>query len=187
MDNYFKHLCVSMKCDARDFNASLLDDIRITSHDGVANVSFIIEGSELTNARTEFFDKRIIVIALFGRTSDSTGDVHSGFSCTVKPRPNGTRVPCVMLADETVALTAMAPHWADVSANDVFNILWLFDDSALLSTHEVNEDFYDELKISTAIAEAHKPLTEEEVQAWQRVATQATYVGIFDYVDLCGD
>lgn len=51
-----------------------------------------------------------------------------------------------------------------------------FDDEALLSTHEVNEDFYDELRMADAIAEDHNPLTEEEIRAWQRVATQATYV-----------
>jgi hypothetical protein len=187
MEKYFKHLCASMKCDARDFNTSLLEDIRITSHDGVANVAFIIEGSELTDVHTEFSDKKIIVIALFGRTSDSIGDICSGFSCKVKPRSNGTRVPCVMLADETVALTAMAPHWADVSTDDEFHILWLFDDKANLSTHEVNEDFYDELRIADAIAEDHNPLTPEEVRAWQGIAAQATYVGIFDYVDLCCD
>ncbi|MBB5460243.1 hypothetical protein [Paraburkholderia sp. Cpub6] len=187
MNKYFENLCTGMKCDAPDFNTSLLEDIRITSRDGVVNASFIIEGSALTNVQTKFSDDKIIVIPLFGKNADSIGNVESYFSCEVVPRPNGTRVSCIMLADKTVALASMAPHWADMSRNDEFHIIWLFDDDALLSSHEVNDDFYDELKIANAIANDHNPLTEEEVQAWQRVATQATYVGIFDYVDFCGN
>lgn len=184
MDNYFKNLCASIKCNARDFNYSLLEEIRIMSHDGVANASFIVEGSSLTSVRTKFSDEKIIVIPMLGKKADDIGDVESEFWCEVKPRPNGTRVSCIMLADETVALTSMAPHWADMALNDEFHILWLFDDEVLLSTHEVSEDFYDDLQIADAIAEDHNPLTEEEIQAWQRVATQATYVGIFDCLDL---
>jgi hypothetical protein len=184
MEQYFESLCDTLDCNAHDFNTSLIENIRITSHDGAANTAFIIEGSALTTAHTRLSNSKIIVIPMFGKKADDIGNVESEFSCEVKPRPNGTRVPCILLADETVALTSMAPHWADMSVNDEFRILWLFDDEALLSTHEVNEDFYDELRMAHVIAEDHNPLTEEEIQAWQRVATQATYVGIFDCFDL---
>lgn len=126
MEKYFEGLCDTLCCDKHDFNNSLLEDIRVSSRDGVANMGFIVEGSELTTARTSFSNNKVIVIPMFGKNVDDIGDVESEFSCEVKPRPNGTRVPCIMLADETVALTSMAPHWADMSLNDEFHILWLF-------------------------------------------------------------
>lgn len=187
MEHYFESLCDTLDCDANDFNTSLLEDIRIASHNGVANTAFIIDGHALTAVDTSISNSKVIVIPLFGKKADDIGDVGSDFWCEVKPRPNGTRVSCVLLADKSVALTSNAPHWAGMYSNDDFHILWLFDDEALLSTHELSEDFYDGLRMANAIAEDHNPLTAEEVQAWQRVAAQASYIGIFDYVDLCDD
>ncbi|WP_176082038.1 hypothetical protein [Paraburkholderia tropica] len=187
MNQYFDEICETMECDPFDFNMPLLEKICITSIEDAIDTAFIIEGSALTSVRTDFSDTKIIVLPMFGRNSDSVGDVDSDFWCEVRPRPDGTRVPCILLADESVALTSNAPHWADMTRNDEFHLLWLFDDEALLSTHVLSADFYDDLSMADAIAEDHNPLTAEEVQAWQRVAAQASLIEIFDYVDFCSE
>ncbi|ALL67866.1 hypothetical protein K788_0001017 [Paraburkholderia caribensis MBA4] len=92
-----------------------------------------------------------------------------------------------MLADETVALASMVAHWADTNGDDEFHILWLFDDKVELSTYYLDDDIRDELQLADAIAEDHNPLTQEEVRAWQSVAANADYVGVFEYVDMCDD
>ncbi|WP_143266391.1 hypothetical protein [Paraburkholderia caledonica] len=147
--------------------------------------SYIVSGNQLATVNTKFSGKKIIVAPLVGLKSDAIGDLNSDFSLAIKPRSDGVRLSCFMLADETVALATIVAHWADMDEDDEYHILWLFDDCAELSTYCLNDDIRDELQIVSAIAEAHNPLTREEVLAWQSVAARADYLGIFEYVDLC--
>jgi hypothetical protein len=187
MDTYFDSLRETLECDVYAFNMPILERIRINSLERATPMSYIIRGSQLTSVDTEFSGSKIVVIPLFGMNSDAIGDVDSPFLSEVKPRADGVRLSCFMLADETVALATMVTHWADMDEDDEFHILWLFDDEAQLSTHYVDEDIRHELQIANAIAEDHDPLTHEEVLAWQNVAANANHIGIFEYVDFCDE
>ena len=185
MDIYFNSLCKTLACDKSAFNMPLLERIRVNSLERGTLSSYIIPGSQLTTVDTKFSGSKIIVVPLFGLSSEAIGDSDSAFSLAIKPRADGVRLSCFMLADETVALAEMVAYWADMDVNDEFHILWLFDDKAGLSTYCLNDDIRDELQIACAIADDHNPLTQEEVRAWQSVAAHADYLGIFEYVDLC--
>ncbi|WP_156516801.1 hypothetical protein [Paraburkholderia caribensis] len=185
METYFDSLCETLDCDVYAFNMPLHERIRIMSLERGTPASYIVSGSDLTNMHTEFSDCNIIVLPMFGMNASAIGDVDSECNADIKPRPDGARVSCLMLADDTVALTSIAPHWADTGYDDEFHILWLFDDEALLSSHHINDDLSDELQVANAIAEDHDPLTQEEVQAWQARAAEADYIGIFDCISLC--
>ncbi|WCM24166.1 hypothetical protein NDK50_25375 [Paraburkholderia bryophila] len=187
MDIYFNSLCKTLACDKSVFNMPLLERIRVNSLEPGTLSSYIIPGSQLTTVDTKFSDRKIIVIPLFRLNSDAIGDLDSDFSLAIKPRADGVRLSCFMLADETVALATMVAHWADMGVNDEFHILWLFNDKAGLSTYCLNDDIRDELQIACAIADDHNPLTQEEIRAWQGIAARADYLGIFEYVDLCNE
>jgi hypothetical protein len=187
MDTYFDSLCEVLDCDKYAFNMPLLERIRVISLERGTPTSYIIMGSHLTNVDTDFSNSKIIVLPMFGLNSDALGDLDSDFYSAVKPRPDGARVSCFMLASDTIALDTEVAHWADMDADDEFHVLWLFDDGAELSTHYLDDDIRDELQMAAAIAEDHDPLTQEEVRAWQSIAAQADYVGVFEYVDLCDE
>jgi hypothetical protein len=38
--------------------------------------------------------------------------------------------------------------------------------------------------VASGIEDDHKPLTQEEVKAWQKVAADASHIGVFEVVDL---
>ncbi|SDJ36668.1 hypothetical protein SAMN04487926_14540 [Paraburkholderia steynii] len=187
MNTYFDSLCETLECDEYAFNMLILERIRISSLERPTRTSYIIRGSQLTDVDTEFSGSKIVVVPLFGINSNAIGDVDSHFPSDVKPRADGARLSCFMLADETVALATMVAHWADMDVDDEFHILWLFDDEAHLSTHYIDDDIRHELQIANAIAEDHNPLTHEEIRAWQNTAATANYIGIFDFVDLCDE
>ncbi|WP_109479694.1 hypothetical protein [Paraburkholderia sp. C35] len=187
MKSYFDSLYDAIECGEGALNMPLFERVHLMSLEQDSRTSYIISGDELTHVPTWLSDRNIIVLPMFGLDSDAIGDVDSEFNLDIKPKADGTRVSCLMLADDTVALTSSAPHWADVGHEDDFHILWLFDNEALLSSYEINDDVLDELQIASAIAEDHKPLTSEESHAWQRLAAQAEFVGIFECINLAND
>lgn len=185
METYFDELCETLDCDEREFNMTLLERIRIMSLERDTPMSCIISGGDLTSVPTDFSSCKIIVLPMFGMNADAIGDVESGVYSEVKPRPDGVRMSCLMLADATVALNGEIPHWAE--DDDEFHVLWLFDDEAHLTSHNMDDDLRDEMRLADAIAEDHDPLTPEEKQAWRNIAANADYVGVFDYIDFCAD
>lgn len=89
-----------------------------------------------------------------------------------------------MLAGGTVALTHMAPHWADVSLHDTLNVLWILDDESVVSQYYFSDDLNESMMVTNGIEDDHNPLTQEEVKAWQKVAAEASHIGVFEVVDL---
>jgi hypothetical protein len=174
----------TLKLDAEDFNQRVLNKIRKDADTRPTLSSYVTAANDLIADATEISAENIVAIRLGGHSSDEIDHEDPEVYSQVHPRPDGARIACLMLAGGTVALTHMAPHWAGVSLHDTLNVLWIFDDESVVSQYYFSEDLNESMMVTNGIEDDHKPLTQEEVKAWQKVAAEASHIGVFEVVDL---
>lgn len=175
----------TLELDIDDFNRHVLHKIRV---DAMAHhpsrPCYIVESDDILVDAAQIAGENIVVLPLYGVTSEKLDYETPDICSQVHPRSDGARIAVLMLAAGDVALTHMAPHWADASLGDNLNVLWLFDDEPVVSQYRICDDLIEQMTETNAIEEDHHPLTQEEVQAWQRVAAEATHIGFFEVLDL---
>lgn len=174
----------TLKFDAEDFNQRVLQRIRKDADLRPALSGYVMAANDILADAAEISDENIVVVRLRGHNSDEIDHEDPDIYSQVHPRPDGARIACLMLADGAVALTCMAPHWAGVSLYDTLNVLWIFDDKSVVSQYYFSDDLNESLMVASGIEDDHKPLTQEEVKAWQKVAADASHIGVFEVVDL---
>lgn len=174
----------TLKLDAENFNQRVLNKIRKDADTRPAASSYVMAADDVIADATEIYTENIVAIRLRGHSSVEIDHENPDVYSQVHPRPDGARIACLMLAGGTVALTHMAPHWAGVSLHDTLNVLWIFDDKSVVSQYYFSDDLNERMMVASGIEEDHKPLTQEEVKAWQKVAAEASHIGVFEVVDL---
>jgi hypothetical protein len=175
----------TLALDVDTLDASVLENIRNdakTHHPSPP--CYVVAADDIFEEATEISGENIVVIPLCGKDSDDVDHAYPNVYSEVHPRNDGARIACLMLAYGQVALTHMAPHWAGVSLNDNLNVLWLFDDESVVSQYYISDDLHENMTKTNAIEEDHNPLTQEEVQAWQKVAAEASHNGFFEVIGL---
>lgn len=174
----------TLKFDAEDFNQEFLQQIRKDADMRTALSCYVMAASDIIIDATEISSDNIVAMRLRGHSSNEIDHEDPDIYSQVHPRPDGARIACLMLAGGTVALTHMAPHWAGVSLYDTLNVLWIFDDKSVVSQYYFSDDLNERMMVASGIEDDHKPLTQEEVKAWQKVAADARHIGVFEVVDL---
>ena len=174
----------TLKFDAENFNQRILEQIRKDADTRPALSSYVMPADDILADATEISAENIVAIRLRGHSSNEIDHEDPDIYSQVHPRPDGARIACLMLANGTVALTHMAPHWAGVSLYDTLNVLWIFDDQSVVSQYYISDDLNESMMVTSGIEDDHKPLTQEEVKAWQQVAADASHIGVFEVVDL---
>jgi hypothetical protein len=174
----------ALEFDIEDFNSQALQKICNDADARPALSAYVLPANDVLADATEIAEENIVAIRLRGHSSNEIDYEDPDIYSQVHPRPDGARIACVMLAGGTVALTHMAPHWADVSLYDTLNVLWIFDDESVVSQYYFSDDLNESMMVTNGIEDDHKPLTQEEVKAWQKVAAEASHIGVFEVVDL---
>lgn len=174
----------TLNFDAEDFNQRVLQRIRKDADSRPALSGYVMAANDILADAAEISDENIVVVRLRGHNSNEIEHEDPDIYSQVHPRPDGARIACLMLAGGTVALTHMAPHLAGVSLHDTLNVLWIFDDKSVVSQYYFSDDLNESLMVTSGIEDDHNPLTREEVKAWQKVAAEASHIGVFEVVDL---
>lgn len=174
----------TLEFDIDDFNTSVLHQISNDSQMHQFLPCYIVAAEDILENAAEISGEHVVVIPLCGKNSDEidheTPDIYS----EVHPKGDGARIACLMLGGGQVALTHMAPHWARASLGDNLNVLWLFDNAPVVSQYYISEDLFESMTKNDAIEEDHNPLTQEEIEAWKRIAAEAKHIGLFEVIDL---
>jgi hypothetical protein len=163
---------------------AILQRIKEHARNGESSRCYVLPAEEFGIVTSGSCVENVIVVPLLGKESREFDSDHSRIFAAVHPRPDGARIACLMLANEAVALTLEAPHCANASLDDDFQVLWVFDTEALLSTYTINDDVNESMWIASEIAEDHNPLTQAEVEAWKQVAAQNPRIVVSEVCDL---
>jgi hypothetical protein len=62
--------------------------------------------------------------------------------------------------------------------------VWVLDNGLGLSTYRLSDDLSESIWKASIREEDHKPLTRDEVEAWQQAAATAKHINVLEVVDL---
>ncbi|WP_207005058.1 hypothetical protein [Trinickia mobilis] len=171
--------------DDEDLNEELLADIRQRAAEHGSAASYLVYAADLLNDDTVYADDDIFVVtALPGMVSSAVNLKDPDAFPSVETELDGSRSACLMLAKGNVALSSTVVIRSRALMEGRLLVLWLFDDTVALCQYDLRDDVVDEIVIAGRCAELHVHLTQEETAAWQKVAREAKYVGVFDFFDL---
>lgn len=179
----FSFQSAAPEADIHDFNMEALRKIQIDAMNRDLPTSYVVP-SKAVLTDSSGVAENIVVVPLIGVNSSEFDYEEPYVYSIVHPSHNGDRIACLMLADDEVALTHMAPHWARASLYDSLNVLWIFDDVPVISQYYISDDVFEQMTKSNAIEDDHKCLTSEEQQAWRKIAAEAGHIGVFEAVNL---
>ncbi|WP_144141185.1 hypothetical protein [Paraburkholderia sp. BCC1884] len=174
----------ALEFDIEDFNSQALQTICDDADARPALSAYVLAADDVLENAAKISGENIVAIRLRGHNSNAIDHENPDIYSQVHPSPDGARIACLMLAGGAVALTHMAPHWADVSLYDTLDVLWIFDDESVVSQYYFSDDLNESMMVTNGIEDDHNPLTQEEVKAWQKVAAEASHIGVFEVVDL---
>ncbi|MGU7785046.1 hypothetical protein [Burkholderia sp. PU8-34] len=183
----FDYGTANISFDDTDLNLELLAEIRQQATQRGAAVSYLVPVEDLLFDDSDGENCAVVVAALPGVVSSAIDYADEHTWPSVETELDGSRIACLMLAKGSVALARTAVRLSGAMQSQQLLVLWMFDDGGALCRYRLDEDLLDEFDIAARSAEDHVHLTPEETAAWQKVAREASHIGVFDLVDLTED
>lgn len=168
-----------------ELNEELLEHIRKHAKANGHPASYLVPGAQLlVDDDDGLVDEDFVVIALPGVKSQSIDCARPDRSALIGTHRDGSRVACLLLAKDSVALDVNAIPCCIRDSADWLLVLWLFEDDIALSAYQLDDDLMEDIWVASQCADEHVHLTHEETFAWQKVAQEEEYIGVFDVFDV---
>lgn len=168
----------------KDFQASFLDQIREDARQSPSNTCYILPPKHIFTQPDELRGHLIAVVPLLGRTSRTLDTSCPNIHAEVHREPDGPLTACLMLADDEVALNLLAVHYSNVCLHEELQVLWLFDDKAVLSTYYISPEAHETMYAAEAVQYVAKHNLAELSCAGEPSGRPGSFIAIFHLVDL---